>query len=305
MRFAQTGSSLVALMIAVALSLGIALQALRLLALSGRDYLRTEQEGLLQEQAAYVLDRLRAALQQAGHVDAARTLPALAARPVQGALNGLDDVMLPAGSRGLTGALRGGSHGSDALAIQFSGDASGLMRNCAGMPVAEGGSADGPGWSIFHVGLDRQGEPELRCKFRGDSGWVSQAIATGVVSLQLLYGLDTDDDGLPNDFVSASRLRALDEAGTSSGTATGPASPSQWTRVVAVHVSLLLRSLQAVRQRSAQPELDLDLFGRAYAQRHAGDDPGSTLTSAQLRPDRLYRQFDAVIFLRNSLRPLP
>ncbi len=282
-------------MIASALSLGIVLSALRIVALSGSDYLLAEQEALLQDQAAYTLELLRQALQQAGHVDASRPMPAIVARPAQGAVSGLDDVTLPAGSPALDGARHGGSGGSDALAVHFAGDAQGHARNCAGMPVTQADDvSDDRGWSVFHVAADRQGEPELRCKYRGESGWVSQGVAVGVASFQLLYGLDHDDDGLPNDFVSASRLRAL-EAGSDRGAI------SIWTRVVAVHVALLLRSPQRVQVRTARRAVEL--FGSDYAHLHGNDDPGSTLATFQLRPDRLYRQFDAVIFLGNSLQP--
>ncbi len=289
----QAGGGLVELMTSMAVSLGIALCALYLVALSSREFARTEQDALLHDQAAYVFDVLATALQQAGHVDATQPTPQVAARLGQGALDGLDDAAVPATSAGFQGARPGSS--SDALSVRFAGDALGRMRNCAGMPVpAAENASDDRGWSVFHVATDRQGEPELRCKYRGSSGWVSQAVAGGVTSFQLLYGLDPDGDGLPNDFVSASRLRAL-------GMASGGAALSLWTRVVAVHVALLMRSPQVVRSPALQKAVDL--FGSEYAARHAVDDPGTTLAPQQLHPDRLYRQFDAVIFLGNSQRP--
>ncbi len=295
MKSRQRGISLVGLTISLGLSLGIVLAALGVATLSGADYVRTEQHALLQEQAAHVLELLAASLQQAGHVDPARPMPALAARPPDGALHGLDDVVVPAGSDWLAAARRGNSGGSDALAIRLVGDAAGRVRNCAGMPVPEATAAsDDRGASIFHVAPGPQGEPELRCKYRGASGWTSQAVAVGVASFQLLYGIDTDSDGLPNDFVSASRLQAL-AAGS------GAAGASPWTRVVAVHVSMLLRSLQTVPGVARPPASDL--FGGVYSERHAADDPGVRLPAGQLRPGRLHRQFDAVIFLGNSLRP--
>lgn len=291
----QRGISLVGLTISVALSLGIVLAALRVAMLSGADYLHTEQHALLQEQAAHVFELLATSLQQAGHVDATQPMPAQAARPPDGALHGLDDVVVPASSDWLVAARRGSGGGSDALAIRLVGDAQGRVRNCAGMPVPEATEAsDDRGASIFHVAPGPQGEPELRCKYRGASGWSSQAVAAGVASFQLLYGIDTDSDGLPNDFVSASRLQVL-----AAGPGTAGASP--WTRVVAVHVSMLLRSLQAVP--GVTPPQTTDLFGSVYSELHAVDDPGARMPADQLRPGRLYRQFDAVIFLGNSLRP--
>ncbi len=296
MRPRHGGASLVGLVISLGLSLLIVLAALRVAALAGADYVRTEQHALLQEQAAHLLQLVAASLRQAGHVDPTQPMPELAARPPEGALHGLDDVLVPAASPWLGAARGGNSSGSDALAIRLVGDAKGRTRNCAGMPVPEPADAsDERGASVFHVADGPQGEPELRCKYRGASGWISQAVASGIASFQLLYGIDTDSDGLPNDFVSASRMQALATA------APEAADASPWTRVVAVHVALLLRSLLPV-PGLARPTA-VDLFGSTYADLHAADDPGTRLPAEQLRPDRMYRQFDAVIFLGNSLRP--
>lgn len=278
-------------MIASALSLGILLAALRVTVLAAGHYLRAEQEALLHDQAAYAFELLNTALQQAGHVDASRAMPAIPSRPLQGAVTGLDNVSLPGGTPLLEGASQGGS---DVLAIHFAGDALGRVHNCAGMPVPEADTlSDDRGWSIFHVAVDTKGEPELRCKYRSDAGWVSQAIATGVTSFQVLYGLDHDADGLPNDFVSASRLHALDAASARK--------ISLWTRVVAVHIALLQRSAHTVHGLPAQRAIAL--FGAAYANAHGADDPGSLLPAERLRADRLYQQFDTVVFLANGLRP--
>lgn len=290
----QAGSGLIALLISLTLSMGIVLSALRAVTLAGNDYVHSDQHALLQDQAGYAFDVITATVRQAGHVDATRPMPALPARPLQGALKGLDDVAVPAGSPGLDAARTGS--GSDALLIQAVGDAPGRVLNCAGMPVpAAIDASDQRGVSVFHViAAGPRGEPELHCKYRGSAGWVSQAIATGVESMQLLYGVDPDGDGLPNDFVSASRLRAL-EAGD------GAAGPSRWTRVVAVQVVLLLRSPQTV----PGPVLAraIDLFGSDYAERHAADDPGVRRTAGELQPGRLYRRFETVIFLGNRLSP--
>ncbi len=291
----QAGSSLVELMVGLALSLLTVLGTLTVISRSAQAYQRTDQETWLQDQGIYAIEVLRVALQQVGHVDASRPMSVIPSRPVKGAVLGLDDVILPAASTGLDGAKRGGIGGSDALAIHLPGGLHGLFRNCAGMPVPEANSqADDQGWSLFYVATDSRGEPELRCKYRGDSGWVSQALVAGVASFQLLYGLDHDSDGLPDDFVSASRVTALDAAGTAAGSA------SVWTRVVAVQMAVLLRTPQVAA--GVRPPADIRLFGNAYAG-HASHDPGTVQSAAQLLPDRLYRQFDALIFLHNSLRP--
>ncbi len=290
---AQSGSSLVALMIGLAVSLAIVLYALDVVMLSGKDFLRTDQEALLQDQGTLALELVRGAVQQAGHIDASGPMPAWSVSAGDGAVRGLDDVSLPAESPGLDGARRGSNDGSDALAVHFSGEAQGFLHNCAGMPVAGPATESvDRGWSIFHVATDAQGEPELRCKYRTESGWVSQAVAAGVSSFQVLYGLDRDDDGLPDNFVSASRLTALDAAGR-------PA-VSSWTRVVAVHVAMLMRAPLVMRRWRALRTFTP--FGEQYARAHGSEDPGTAIESVRLRADRLYRSFDAVIFLPNRWR---
>ncbi len=292
---AQSGGSLVALMIGLAVSLAIVLYALDVLMLSGKDYLRTDQEALLQDQGTLALELVRGAVQQAGHIDVSEPMPAWPASVGDSAVRGLDDVNLPAESPGLDGARRGGNDGSDALAVHFSGEAQGFLHNCAGMPVMGPATESvDRGWSIFHVAINAQGEPELRCKYRTESGWVSQAVAAGVSSFQVLYGLDQDDDGLPENFVSASRLTALDAAGR-------PAVPS-WTRVVAVQVAMLMRAPLVVRRLTAP--LSFTPFGEQYAHSHGSEDPGTAIGDLRLRADRLYRSFDAVIFLPNRWRVL-
>ncbi len=294
MKRGEVGSGLISLMIALAVSMGIVLAAMRLIAHSNAEYQRVEQLALMEEQANYVFDLIARSLQQAGHVDATRPMPSSPARPFAGALDGLDNSTVTAGTEAISVSIPGAHLGSDVLAVHFAGDASGAMRNCAGFVVPPSLTGiDERLVSIFHVALDALGEPELRCKYRGSAQWTSQAIATGIESFQLLFGVDADGDGLPNDFVSASRLKVM-------AADTPSSQPSIHTRIVAVHVALLLRSAQPVNRQLMQA---IDLFGPGYADRHAADDPGTRIVPAQLDPHRLHRHFDAVIFLNNSLRP--
>lgn len=295
MRVCDRGGGLVSLLIALAVSTGIALSAMRLIVQSNAEYQRTEQLALMEDQAAYAIEVISRSLQQAGHVDATLPMPALPARPFDGAVNGIDNSSVAAGAPAIDAPVPGASLGSDVLVIRFAGDAGRRISNCAGFSVPPSlTGADDRGVSIFHVGLDTLNEPELRCKYRGSSQWSSQAIATGVESFQLLFGVDTDGDGQANDFVSASRLNAMESSAAD-------ATLSIRTRIIAVHVSLLMRSPQAVSaQRLPQA---IDMFGRSYSDRHGTDDPGTRIASSRLDPHRLHRLFDAVIFLNNSLRP--
>jgi type IV pilus assembly protein PilW len=282
-------------MIALGVSTAIALSAMRLIAQSNADYQRTEQLVLIDDQAGHALDLIAHSLQQAGHVDAMVPMPAVPSRPFEGAVIGIDNSTVATGTPAIDKPVRGAHLGSDVLVVRFAGDASGRVSNCAGFTVAPSLTGDDDrGISIFYVALDSLNEPELRCKYRGSSQWTSQAIAAGVESFQVLYGIDTDGDGLPNDFVSASGVLALEAAAAST-------QPSIRTRVVAVELALLFRSPQPVREQFLTRAIDL--FGQTYADRHATDDPGTRVAPSQLKPNRLHRRYSAVIFLNNSLRP--
>lgn len=292
MRPKQSGSALLSLMLAVSLGVAIVLSALRLVVQANADFVRADQSVLLADQAAHALEVIERTLQQAGRIDGSQPMR-IPSRPSAGALRGFDDASLP-GSRQMLGSPVAGAYlGSDVLVVHFPGDAGRLAVNCAGLPVKPAaGNDDDAGWSAFYIDLDPLGEPELRCRYRGGTDWISQPIATGVESLQVLYGLDSDDDGLPNDFVSASWLNAAPAIA---------GQPSEWTRVVALQISLLMGSSQSLA--GAAPARAIELFGPRYASLHAGDDAGTSIAPARLAPRRLHRQFDALIFLNNSLRP--
>lgn len=294
------GASLLAVMTALSLSLAVSLASLQVMAMSNGEVLQTEQAALMDEQAAYVFDLIARLLQHAGHVDPTRTMAGRRARPFDGALAGHDNA-LPANAAASAAPTSGAHLGSDLLELRLAGDESGLVLDCAGLPVSVPAPDFSPdeaadpyaGVSQLYVAADRAGEPELRCRTRAGAQWSAHAVAAGVAGFQLLYGLDTDRDGLPNDFVSATALRASD-AHRPSG------QPAAWTRVVAVQVALLLRS---GRQTVRGARRTIDLFGPRYADLHGSDDPGVRLTPQQLDAYRQHKRYDAVIFLRNSLEP--
>ncbi len=292
MRSMQSGTALLSLMLAIAMAVGILLSALRLVVQANADFVLADQSVLLADQAAHALELIERTLQQAGRIDGSQPMR-LPSRPSTGAINGFDNASLPGARPAMGSPVAGAFLGSDVLVVHFPGDAGRHVVNCAGLPVRPAsGIGDDTGWSAFYVDIDPLGEPELRCRYRGGTDWLSQPIATGVESLQVLYGVDSDDDGLPNDFVSAAWLNAAPPVA---------GQPSAWTRVVALQVSLLMRSprsLASFAQKNA-----IDLFGPRYARLHAGDDAGSSIAPARLASRRLHRQFDALIFLNNSLRP--
>src|SRR5690606_8077392 len=82
-------------------------------------------------------------------------------------------------------------NGSDVLMLRFMESADGVMLNCGGFPVIEP-DVDGKyaGQSIFFVGTDSAGEPELRCRYYRNGKAGTDALAPGIESFQVLYGQD-------------------------------------------------------------------------------------------------------------------
>jgi hypothetical protein len=119
-------------------------------------------------------------------------------------------------------------------------------------------------------------------------------LASGVLTFQVRFGLDTDDDGLPNLFVGPSKLSDLT-------THQKVSDVSLRTRIVAVHIALLMRSTQRLGSSiRLKPFLLFGNLPQMCANDLATDEQ---VLPSQLKSYRLYRRFDKLIFLNNSLRP--
>ena len=100
--------------------------------------------------------------------------------------------------------------GTDTVRVGFRGD--GLIKDCLGTSVAVG---------VRQFSLRVNSDSQLECKVTGAD---PQPILGNIENMQILYGMDTDDDGSANQYVNADNA-ALD-----------------FDRVVSAHVSLLLVS---------------------------------------------------------------
>ena len=255
-------------------------------------HFRQEQIFIIEQDAYFLLDHMARAIQQAGHSD-----PLDLAEDSVIALRGLDNTVISGTAEEISVKTGSGFHGSDALAIHFSAsslDSKMILHNCAGFTVPPT-SLDGidRGWSVFYIVRGTNGTGDFRCKYRGTYQWDSQSLASGVVTLQFLYGLDTDNDGLPNQFLNATTINQKENtAGQSEG--------SVWRHVVAVHIALVMQA-EADLVDQAPPDL-LDLFGRFYSDAYAANDPGTHFSLSDfpvVQRKRLSRVFDRLVFLRN------
>ncbi len=298
------GIGLVEMMVALVIGMLVTLASAAMLATANGDYLNHGASARVNDGGRYALELIGQALRQAGYVD-----PAGGVAPTRedgAGVMGLDARSVTRDGDGIDDSSPVSINGSDVLAVRFGGagpgHGDGSVLDCGGFAV---GIAE-QGWSIFHVAQGDDGEAELRCKYRTNAGgWHADAVVRGVDSFQVLYGVDLDEphDGVPNRYLNARGVRALDDAIAAQGDS--PAEREQdrrrrshWKRVVAVRVALLLHGEAGTRPGTRA--LRFDLFGPGYGA--GADDPGTRIDEAALRPSlqaRARRLFEAALMLRN------
>ena len=259
----QRGLTLVELMISITLGMFIVATGLTIFLSSKSTYVGSDDSTRLLDTGRYVLESVTRAVRQTSYEELAVGDNDQVAIVDDGTLSknikGWDAQTLSI-STGATMSPSGApSNDSDILKLRFFGassasgvaapSASRTVLNCAGVPVPGvatiNQAEDGRGWSVFFVHKPATGEPELRCGYL-DAGnkLVSLPIATGVESFQVLYGLDTDNDGIPNKFVNATKV-------------------PDWKKVVALKVSFLIRGTRI--ERADVPKTIFHLFGSEYS----------------------------------------
>lgn len=258
-------------MLAASLSACAVLAAISMLQSANAAFVSQQQIALLQENGRYAINVVTRALLQLSYVD-----HSLAHQPPKlFAIEGEDN--------------SGGSssvNGSDELTLHFAGSgliADGNVINCAGFAVDS--KLPDQGWSIFYVAKNEEGEPELRCKYRGNKDWNSQALVAGVESFQVLYGVDTDSDGIVNQYLNATSTKAQ----------------ALWDQVVALRIAFLLRAERGPGSVNPDQPDYFALFGTAYEETA---DKGTRIKRDSLPANtrhwpRLIAQ--STIYLRNTL----
>jgi len=214
-------------------------------------------------------------------------------------LEGLDANRLKVDTPGMTSPVGKAINGSDVLSVQFFGAADGAAVNCAGFPVPNQQRSA----SIFYVAEDSSGEPQLYCKYQGNNSWNAAAVARGIEAFQVLYGVDTDEDGLPNKMLNAAAVNALDAATTPGETSDAVRNAKTfWKKISTVRIAVLVRGSTNSRIEVGKTNAVYDLFGDEYSAEHASEDKGVHLLETDFantnrqRPRKLYT---ATVQLRN------
>ena len=295
-RGSQAGMTLAELLVALALGLGVLLAGAVLMTGANKAYVAHEDAAGIDDGGRYALALIGRAVRQGAFVDWEALGGAGPGKDAPAPLAGLDSRSLVKTNAAIDAPLANAVNGSDVLAVRYPGagpapDGDGSVIDCAGFPVH--GAKEG--WSIFYVARNADGLAELRCKYRGAANWSADAIVAGVDGFQVLYGLDSDTppDGIPNRYVNAGAIAALDAALL-------PAERKEktwWKRVASVQVALLLHG----ERPPGAPQPDgYALFGPAYSAAHGASDQGVQLAQAELRgrgPAQRRRLFTAVFAL--------
>lgn len=298
-RSRSRGIATVELMVALAVGLLLSLFASALLLAAHANYAQQADAADVDDAGRYAIHALATAVRQTAwqdwslHADTDQAAPA----PVAG----LDDRTLPRTQEAIANPSPTSVNGSDVLAIRFHAAADGSAMNCAGFPVND----DAHAWSVFYVAKAADGEGELLCKYRGTSSWSADAIVRGVDSFQVLYGIDTDTprDGIPNRYLTATRIAAADallalEGDTPEDRTRDLNRKTMWKCVVVLRLALLMHGAGRIRREGEARQYDL--FGPDYA---AATDPGTRIDEATLPAGlrlRERRVFTGAVMLRNQ-----
>ena len=282
----QQGLAVAELMIAMTLSLLVALAAASLHQAVDGDFLHNAANTRIDDSGRFALAIITQSLRQAGFPGEPGEAAAAGA-PL--AVEGRDAASVAKEAEGMGDALPA-VNASDVLAIRYApaaaGAAGGAMLNCAGFPADPGEWA----WSIFYSAQASDGIAELRCKYKGNHSWGADAVIRGVDAFHVLYGIDTDTprDNIPNLYLTASAINARDAALPPDEQAQKP----NWRRVVSVRIGLLLHGEPGSRH-AGQPG--------SYALL-PGADPEARIDEAYLPEPmrhRARRLFSATVALRN------
>jgi type IV pilus assembly protein PilW len=316
----QRGLTLAELMISIALGLLVVLVASVLLLSSSSSYFFQNEASQLADGGRYALEIIARAIRSAGSSNwdggAAGDMPFRLASGDSANISGLDARKVSKDGAGIADPIEGAVNGSDVLALRYVGagagfDGDGSVLNCAGFGVGDASAEQDRGWSIFYVAQDADGEAELRCKYRGQNGWGSDAIVRGVDSFQVLYGLDTDavPDAMANRYLNATAIDALDAALPLTGVDAAARlrdknAQTNWKRVVSIKLALLLHGAIGSRpvggSAAVNAPMQFDLFGPDYSA--VGGDRGVHIDEAALAPalrGRARKLVESTILLRN------
>lgn len=232
----QTGFSLIEMMIATVLGLMLTIGTASIYFSSQRSSMARSQYTEIEESGRSALEVLTRIIEHTGY--SSESIVPLDENFINSAVkagncgggkkNVLDSSLFGVTSNGASGA-------SDSVGVIYIGDAN-LNRDCSGKVIPASCQAGSVGsvesakiYNYFSVGTNAIGIPTLNCA--GSNNTATVEIAEGVENLQVLYGLDNNNDNRVDQYVNADDV-------------------SSWNRVVSVQLAILVRSLRNVKTKA-------------------------------------------------------
>lgn len=296
---AQRGLTLVELLVSLVLASLITLAATALYSVTLSSHRTVDAGQEIQENGRFALEVIGQAARLAGYQnftqrdgngnDNTRRFVVSSFPTVRGFNNSKITVPTNITNDGATN--NGGLNQSDTLALRFHGSSSltdaskpdGSMIDCQGVAQNYPLNADDVALSLFWVANDSTGEPSLQCISRGDPTATTltrntQPILKGVETFQVMYGLDTNGDSVPRQWVSGQSV-------------------TNWQQVVAVRVGLVIRGDVGSSQGQSATATENNLY--PLGKEFTGSSTEAGLIFATPNDGRLRRVFNATFKLRN------
>ncbi len=226
------GFSLVELMIAMTIGLLLSLGTATLYFSSKRSSVAQSQYAVIEDNGRLALEVLTRIIEHTGYVASNGSPLAGSDRFITSAVTaancgGQNNVLAPS----LFATTKNNIAG-DSIGIVYLGDDN-LNRDCGGAQLPPACRVGGVGtieaskiYNYFSVGVNAEGVPVLQCA--GSRSVNRIEIAEGVENLQVLYGIDKDNDNQVDQYVNADQVSA-------------------WNRIISVQVAILVRSLREVK----------------------------------------------------------
>ena len=242
----QRGLTMVELLVSLVLASLVTLAVTALYSVSVSSFKTVDAGQEIQESGRFALEVIGEAARVAGYQnytqrdgsgnENTRRFVATTFPTVRGFNNA--NVASPSSSSDDGATDNGGYNASDTLALRFHGSSvlndattpDGSIIDCQGVAQNYPASGNDVALSLFWVKVDSSGEPSLQCISRGNPTAISltrntQPILKGVESFQVMYGLDTDGDAVPEKWVSGQIITTT----------------ADWAKVVAIRVGMVIR----------------------------------------------------------------
>ena len=231
----QLGLSSIELMIAMMIGIFLSVGTATLYFSSQRALLSQSQSSIIDDNGRLALQVLTEIVEHTGYVSTNGSPLAGEERFITSAVmatncGGQSNVLTPA-----LFATTANNTSGDSIGIVYIGDDS-LNRDCSGAQLPAACRVGGVGtlnaskiYNYFSIGTNAEGIPVLNCA--GSRSTVTLEIAEGVENLQVLYGVDDDNDNQVDKYINADQV-------------------TTWGRVISVQLAILVRSLSPVKNQN-------------------------------------------------------